>query len=255
MKYKFYTRTETGNFRKSNQDSIYAKNIRTNFGNAFMGIVCDGMGGLSNGEVASHNVVVAFAEWFEEEFQYIMTETVSEQVVFIQWQQIIADVNFQIRKLSVELGCKMGTTLSVLMLFNGKYYAAQIGDSRIYCSDETQVFRITRDHSLVSDMERAGLLTESEMKTSCKKNVLTRCVGLVDEVSADFYHGECTNQAFLLCSDGFYGVLQNLDTDLLIRDILINSNIKKYTDIAVEKRMEYGERDNISVVAIKAFIK
>lgn len=252
MKYKYYIRSECGNFRNSNQDSVYANVVQTRCGAAFLGVVCDGMGGLSHGELASSMLASFFSEWFEDEFKYILNSDVNENVIFAQWAQLIAAANRNIIQHSEEMDCSMGTTISALLLFNGRYFAAQIGDSRIYSVIGEELVQITADHSLVSDLNKAGLITENEMKVDKRRNILTRCVGIDHTVNADYYCGDSAGAAFLVCSDGFYGAMRNLDSEMLIKQILVSKNFKKNADYAIDKRIESGEKDNLSVLAVKA---
>lgn len=252
MKFHYYTKSVAGRYRKNNQDSVYAKSLKTAAGQAFFGIVCDGMGGLSHGELASGMTVKAFADWFEQEFKFVMSGGDISDVVFAQWAQIIASVNGELRKLSAENGALMGTTLSAALIFDGLYYSAQIGDSRVYmlCNDE--MIQITRDHSYVADMARAGLMTENEMKGSDKRNIITRCIGVNDSVCADSYHSALSDAgALLLCSDGFCGGLDGKGVTELLGGKLPPKNIKRTIDKAIKRRMDNGERDNITALMVR----
>lgn len=252
MRFRYYYRSETGNFRKNNQDSAFAMSLKTACGDAFLGVVCDGMGGLSHGEMASRAAADAFAEWFQEEFRYIMSTEMLRDNLFAQWTQIISGVNAHLRGTSRELGCQMGTTLSVLLLFAESYYAAQIGDSRIYGLCGGTPVQLTRDHSLVSDMAQAGLMTENEISAASRRNVLTRCVGVKENVSADYYSGAIDGGGFLLCSDGFYGRLNCAEMAGLVSQVLSGGNLRRSVDRAVDGRMDSGEKDNITALAVRA---
>ncbi len=253
MKFQYYTKSVAGNFRKNNQDSAYAKALKTAAGQAFLGIVCDGMGGLSHGELASGMAVKAFAEWFEQEFRFVMSGGDISEVVFAQWAQIISSVNANLRNISAENGALMGTTLSAVLVFDGMYYSAQIGDSRVYMLSGDEIIQITRDHSYVADMARAGLMTENEMNSSKQKNIITRCVGVKDNVYADGYHGVLADTgAFLLCSDGFCSGLDEKGMrELLDVSSLKKTKIKRTIDNAVKRRMDDGEKDNITALLVR----
>lgn len=253
MRFRYYYRSETGNYRQNNQDCAFAMSLRTACGDAFLGVVCDGMGGLSHGELASRAAVDAFSEWFQEEFRYIMSTEMLRDIIFAQWEQLISGVNSRLRAMSQEMGCQMGTTLSALLLFAGSYYAAQIGDSRIYqMGCDGAVTQLTRDHSLVSDMAQAGLMTENEMSAAARRNVLTRCVGVKEYVCADHYSGALDKGCFLLCSDGFYGRLNCAETSGLVARALSGGNLRKSMDSAVYSRVNSGEKDNVTALAVRA---
>lgn len=253
MRFSYYLKTDAGGYRESNQDSAYAGGVKTKAGRAFLGVVCDGMGGLSHGEMASKAVTDAFAEWFEQEFRFIMNGGDISEVVFEQWKQLINAVNAEILRLSAELSCTMGTTLSAVLLFCGRYYSAQIGDSRVYmmCGDGIQ--QITSDHSLVADMAKVGLLTENEIHSSSKRNVLTRCIGAMSSVSADYYSGDISeDSAFLLCSDGFHGGLDCRRISALLGGAPFHKgSLKRRLRAAVNGRIKGGERDNITALMVR----
>ncbi|MGN1119996.1 MAG: PP2C family protein-serine/threonine phosphatase, partial [Oscillospiraceae bacterium] len=205
MDFQYYIKSDIGTTRSENQDSAYAHSLVTNSGEAFLGIVCDGMGGLSHGEAASRDTVRFFAEWFEEEFRYIIAQGDISELIAAQWSQLITAANDHLRSCSAHFG-SMGTTLSVILIFCGRYYAAQIGDSRIYLLNGETAVQVTRDHSLVSEQIASGLLTEEEARSSPDKNVITRCIGVMEDVSADFYTNTVSGGvSFLICSDGFHG--------------------------------------------------
>ena len=253
MRFRYYLKSDKGGFRENNQDSAYARSIRTSKGHAFLGIVCDGMGGLSHGELASKTVADAFAEWFEQEFRYIMYDGDISQAVFVQWSQIVTSVNSELRRISGEMGCQMGTTLSVVLLFSGRYYSAQIGDSRVYLMSGEDICQITRDHSLVADMAQKGLMTENEINSSSNRNVLTRCLGVMESVSADYYSGEIVkNDSFLLCSDGLYSGLSCVQMAGLLGGAPFHKgNIRHRVDSAVNRRITGGEKDNITALMVR----
>lgn len=250
MKYNFFTITDKGDFRKSNQDCAYA-NVSAD-GGAFFGIVCDGMGGLSHGEIASSTVVQSFTEWFEKEFVTLPRGELLADSVALGWQRIITDTNERLRQQSSVTSQSMGTTLSVLLLAEGRFYAAQIGDSRVYIGsgDEDFFVPLTRDHSYVADMVEQGLMTAEQARLSNEKNILTRCIGVMREVQADYYDGELhSGDFFLICSDGFCS--GTLPSDVMAAMGLERGRLQLSQgalELGVRNRRAAGERDNITAV-------
>ena len=102
MNFDFYVISDKGEFRKSNQDCAYAKTFQNGEDTTFFGIVCDGMGGLSHGEVASNNVVSGFTKWFEKDYPLIAHNETFENTVSMQWQSIINDSNEELRVISAQ---------------------------------------------------------------------------------------------------------------------------------------------------------
>lgn len=254
MRFSFQTVSDIGNKRESNQDYIYAREITTAFGRSFLGVVCDGMGGLSKGEIASKTVADIFANWFEEEFRYILSNSDLFMVLKTQWEILISAAKSILCDISNECGEALGTTLSLLLLADGKYYVAQIGDSRIYLFRDSSSFRITTDHSYVMELADKGLMTYDEANLAKNKNILTRCIGSMGEFSADYYMGDvCKNDFFLISSDGFHGNKTDAEMREIIFSIFNSSEHDRETAIkkAITNKINEGESDNISAICVK----
>lgn len=255
MTFAYCCKSDIGTTRESNQDSVYAGVIRTSLGKAFLGVVCDGMGGLSKGAFASKTVTETFRNWFENEMPKYTESDSFANTVFEQWAVLIEKTNNALIEISRNFGEQMGTTLSALLIFNGEYYAVQVGDSRIYrCSGNT-LTQITTDHSYVMKMVSKGMMTESEARLSRRRNELTRCIGVVENSFGDFFNGMIRNgDCFLISSDGFHGSVPEVD----IREILINLTIHKRREAEhrinrfIDARKKSGEKDNITALIVIA---
>lgn len=252
MNFNYLTISDQGEFRKSNQDSFYANTVSTQLGKAFLGIVCDGMGGLSHGEIASATVIGSFSDWFEHEFRYIMAGEGFEDVIASQWQGLISDANNKLRAIASESRQSMGTTISALMLVGGRFYIAQVGDSRVYMGGEGFFSPVTKDHSYVMEQAEKGLMTYEEARLSSKKNVLTRCIGVLDQVKADLYAGDvCVGDYFLICSDGYCSSLTPQEVYSMSGCTSGRAPKNKAAlEAAVAHKRGLGEKDNITAVTV-----
>lgn len=218
-----------------------------------MGVVCDGMGGLTKGEIASKAVIDAFHNWFKNEFSVINKTDDIMDFLINQWSFLITNENNNLIKLSETSGEQMGTTLSVLLIFNGEYYVAQVGDSRIYHCSDNNIVQVTNDHSYVMDMVNKGLMTENEARISKKRNILTRCIGVQKESKVDFFNGTVkSGDCFLISSDGFHGGT----TIEEIKQIMLEINFRKHHQIEkrlnqyIDFRKNSGEKDNITAIVV-----
>lgn len=255
MNFNYCFKSDIGTTRESNQDSVYANVVKTSSAKAFMGLVCDGMGGLANGKLASQTVADAFCGWFENRFSENISSEAPAEYIFSEWDSLITDSNNTLIEMSKSFGEQMGTTLSVLLIYNGEYYAAQVGDSRIYRLTNGSAVQVTKDHSYVMEMVSKGMMTETEARLSKERNVLTRCIGAVSEVRGDLYNGTVLNgDTFLITSDGFHGRQSPED----IRGVLTELSTcrhgrieKKLTDL-IEFRKKNGEKDNITALVVTA---
>lgn len=255
MTFAYYFKSDIGTTRDSNQDCVYADTVKTPLGVMFLGVVCDGMGGFSKGEFASRTVVDTFRNWFENGLTVCADPSDFSNVILKQWTELIERSNNALREMAQNFGEKMGTTLSALLIANGEYYAAQVGDSRIYHCSGDLLKQVTTDHSYVMEQVRKGMMTESEARLSRRRNVLTRCIGVEKSVIGDFFHGGViSGDSFLISSDGFHGGVP----EDKIREILIGLNARKRREAEqrikkfIETRKKSGEKDNITALVVLA---
>lgn len=142
----------------------------------------------------------------------------------------------------------MGTTTVALFFSEGKAYIANVGDSRAYRIRGDRIIQITKDHSLVSEQIRAGILSEGDARAHRLKNIITRSVGFQEDVDADIdIRVVRKGDRFLLCSDG----LSNLVDDDEIRDVISTNDIEPACRRLVDIANERGGDDNITVVLLE----
>ncbi len=246
--------TDIGIKRKVNQDSYFVRRILLGGETLAFAVLCDGMGGLTQGEVASQKVVEAYSDWMysKEGLQALIRQGLSDFAVRDQWTRILDRVNQELVQYGHETNSSLGTTITMMLLTKSRFYAMNVGDSRIYQLG-TESRQLTLDHSYVSEQVREGLMTEEEAESSPKRNYLTRCVGVREEVSPDFYFGNpMQDTTYLLCSDGFRHVVTKDE----MRDALwtrTRENLaerQQYLDELVRLNMDRGETDNITAIAL-----
>jgi protein phosphatase len=129
-------------------------------------------------------------------------------------------------------------------------YVANVGDSRLYVIGETMK-QITKDHSYVEEMIRMGKVDREDARMHEKKNVITRAVGVMDKVRADFFEVDLDeHDTVLLCTDG----LSNMVTDERILEIVLSSTQSE--DVArklIDEANKNGGQDNITAVVLKPY--
>ncbi len=234
--------TDIGMKRKQNQDSGIT---RPDLG-FFM--VADGMGGHQGGEIASKVCVEKVTQHVE---QFIHTHqsgaTLLEQGLRIANQSI-----FEIAQKDPQLA-GMGTTATMLHISESLATILQVGDSRAYFWNQEGIWQLTRDHSLVQEKLRAGLISREQLKKDEMKNVITRSVGYEPNLKGDCYRFQVSSgDGFLLCSDGLSGPID----DSLMFEILEEStkNGLSLNDVATKLISEANTRggdDNVTVVLVK----
>jgi serine/threonine protein phosphatase PrpC len=245
--------TDVGNVKEINQDSLSVKVVNSPKGKIVFAVVCDGMGGLEHGEVASREVVVAFNNWFTSHFAKMVTEdSFAPEQVRVQWQKLVNTMNAKIGEYAEQNGMMMGTTVSALLLFQGEYYICHVGDSRIYKIDE-KVEQLTEDHTLVAQEVALGYLTEEEAAVDSRRSILLQCVGASTEVDTQYQMGRVESEVtFILSSDGFVHLVSEKELLKVFhpKEISDKGQLSHKCEETVKLVMERGERDNISVIAV-----
>ena len=195
--------TDIGIRKSTNQDSVAIRIIDTPDGQVAFAIVCDGMGGLAKGELASKEVITAFCRWFDEEFvSQVVEGTFTALRLRDDWNSIIQTEN---RLLGIygSDNIMLGTTVSAILMYKGDFYIVHVGDSRVY--ELTDGIRIlTKDQTFVAREVAAGRMTPEEAKVDPRRSVLLQCVGASAVVTPDFLKGKVQpGSIYFVCSDGF----------------------------------------------------
>lgn len=204
-----------GQNRRVNQDKILVKvGEESEFGEFGLFAVADGMGGLSAGEKASNLCMEGLNKWWNEDLNQLLglDVTLEEKVGILseKLEQEFYRINEKIISFGNEIGKKLGTTLTVVLIYRNKYIIKHIGDSRVYIHGSGEAKVLTIDHSWVGEQVRRGIISREEARHHSKKNILTQCVGVRNDVEVDTQEGELGEEdALVLCSDGFYNVISD----------------------------------------------
>lgn len=247
--------TDIGNVKETNQDSMSVKCLSTCQGNMVFAVLCDGMGGLSKGEVASAAVVKAFEQWMWHKLPELARFPIDETVIKSQWEEVLQEQNREIQAYGRRTGCSMGTTAVALLLTQERYYIMNVGDSRAY-ELQTKLCQLTEDQTLVAQEVRKGILTEEQAKTDARRSVLLQCVGASDNIFPAMYSGEIKKDAvYFLCSDGFHHEISEEEIAYYLQPAVLSdaqAMVKNGTYlISLDKQRQ--ERDNISLVMIRTY--
>ncbi|WP_042146630.1 PP2C family serine/threonine-protein phosphatase [Paucisalibacillus sp. EB02] len=245
--------TDTGLRKKNNEDSICLKVADTSIGKVVLAVICDGMGGLSKGEVASSIVINAFSDWFEQELpEQLSRENWSD--IQYRWDRIIKEQNQRIGTYGRKIRSNLGTTLTAMLVVDSKFMLiAHVGDTRLYRLD-SGIHQLTEDQTLVAREIRHGRLTPEEAKRDSRRNVLLQCIGASRLVEPDFIQGRVkAGEVYVLCSDGFRHMIteEEMYTAFLPETLQDEIEMEKKAKRLVELNKERQETDNISVVIVK----
>lgn len=244
--------TDIGISKETNQDSVLFKHGTFEDGEVLLAIICDGMGGLSKGELASAAVVKAFSKWFDEELPYEL-ENLDLNVVGGKWSLMLKDLNVKIIDYSHKRKISMGTTFTGVLFVKNEYVVVHVGDTRLYHIDNG-LSQITCDQTFIARELKRGTLTIEQAKTDKRRNMLLQCVGASENLTPDIIVGRQEKGAYMLCSDGFRHeitekeIVESLNPLNLVNKEVMHANTKYLIELVKQR----NEKDNISVILIKA---
>ncbi len=254
MNFKIVAHTDIGIKKNTNQDSVLMKVAQTDYGNVTFAAICDGMGGLAKGELASATLVRMLSKWFEEQFPEMLYQGLSMETLQESWSSLIYQANAKISSYGNALHTSMGTTMVVLLIVGQMYYIGNVGDSRIYSIKE-ELTQITKDQTVVQREMDLGNMTYEEARRDPRRNVLLQCVGASQVIEPDFYTGTVDpGTMFLLCSDGFRHVISPEELyEYLTPYRVLNEQAMKESLVYLTELNKYRQEvDNISAALVRA---
>ena len=238
---KSFSLTDVGQVRNQNQDYVYASEQPIgNLPNLF--VLADGMGGHNAGDFASRCAVSVIEASVKKDMSFNPIKIM---------RHAIEEANEKIHELAKEDAAKagMGTTLVAVTVVGYYAYVANVGDSRLYVSDEQGLVQITRDHSWIAEMVMRGELSKEEARNHPDKNIITRALGASEEVDIDFFDVQLEEKnRILLCSDGLSNMVDN---DTMCSIILSEGTLKEKAERLIAEANERGGTDNIAAVLVK----
>lgn len=263
LHYTVAAQTDTGISKNINQDSLMVKVLSIHGIEAAFAVICDGMGGLEQGEIASGVVVRTFEQWYLKSFPSFLETAQSMAELEKIWKDLIDDCNLRIMDYSNQSKTTMGTTLTLLLLFNGWYFISHVGDCRVY-KMSNEIEQLTKDQTYVARQVELGYMTSEQAENDYRRNVLLQCIGTGKKVEPDFEYGEVKpGETFLVCSDGFRHKLtlkelyMNCHKELLEYDWCVenryentqkaNERLRELMELAKKR----NETDNISAILVK----
>ena len=222
--------SKTGLVRQRNEDRFYAKGPVL--------IVADGMGGYTGGEYASTMVVDTIVDVIERA-DIITVEVLREAI--LEANRMVFEKSQSYKELE-----GMGTTAVVAYVKEDTLLWAHVGDSRLYIYGDSQLRRMTNDHSMVQELVNAGTITEAEVIHHPKRNMLTRAIGVYDTVEVDTGMVEVhKGERILLCSDGLSGYIEESRIEEILSE---ESSESRVLEDLVQLVYDAGARDNVTII-------
>lgn len=231
MRYQWACASHTGLVRSNNEDALYPDTSGSTEGSALL-MVADGMGGHIAGEVASR----------------IAVET-ARDIVGNPGRRVLGANNAILLEVAQHPDLAgMGTTMTLVeMGEDGVGQFAHVGDSRAYLLRDGVLRQLTEDHTVAAEYVAAGRLSPEEAMTHPQRNMITRALGLTQNLLVDeFEEPLMTGDRYLLCSDGVNSML----TDEEIADQLAADTPEEAAWALVEAANAAGGHDNITVLVV-----
>lgn len=252
MRYVVTGDTDIGIAKSTNQDSILIKHAGYDKGEVLLAIVCDGMGGLAKGELASATVIRAFSEWFDSDLPYELVN-LDMNVISGKWELLLKTLNVRIGEYASKLNISMGTTFTGILFVNDEYLIAHIGDTRVYHIDDS-ISQLTTDHTFVAREISRGNMTPEQARHDKRRNLLLQCLGASANIEPQILIGKVRKGAYMICSDGFRHEITEDEIKESLNPLNLTNQEIMHNNVCylIKQVKERKEKDNISVVLIKA---
>jgi protein phosphatase len=231
---RYAARSDVGRVRAKNDDSAYV--------GRHLAVVADGMGGHAGGDVASAATVLDMIHLDTDDYDGDAGTVLADEI------QTANSLLSELVHINPKLA-GMGTTVTALLLAEGKLHFAHIGDSRAYRLRNGEFEQVSVDHTFVQRLIDEGRLRPEEAETHPHKNVLMRVLGDVDaspELDLDTLDVE-PGERWLLCSDG----LNYVAGHVVERTVRETRNLRECVETLVDLTLEAGAPDNVTVVMLE----
>jgi len=214
-------------------------------------VVGDGMGGHVGGQIASEIGVLTVQQSFDRGPSLGRTEPTSP---LEHLKYSIENANSGVRQHAAEHPelAGMGTTITAVAIAGDQLLIGHVGDSRAYIIEGNEIKQLTRDHSWVADQVELGLLKPEEAKNHPRRSMITRAVGLRDEVKVDSVVIHLPKKLnLLICSDGLYDLV---DDDEMLDTIMSKRTPEQACKQLVRMANDRGGHDNITVIVARVTV-
>lgn len=249
--HKVVGKTDQGLVRLGNEDYLHLDEKNTVYA------VCDGMGGHQAGEIASMTASETIRTLFDHFRNDLLNDSrlSLDRTLLPSGELLLKSIRLANREIYTKAATDpalagMGTTIVVVAFEGDVMSVAHVGDSRAYRLDAKKLQPLTKDHSWVSEMQQNHQLSEEEALSVVGKNVITRALGVRENVEIDYRLIKVKpGDIYILCSDGLSGFVD--DEDIFAVANKARSDINRIVDDLVQLANDRGGADNVTVAAIE----
>lgn len=250
-------RTFVGSVKTVNQDAYCVLVGQAGPQEVCLLAVCDGVGGLSSGELASSVTVRELSRWFEGGVARGLAEGASTGGLTLSdvrrlWTGFLGDLNGRMRGYSQSLNVRMGTTFTGMVLAGGGFVVGHVGDCRAYRLGLEGAELLTRDQTLVQRELDAGRISAEQARRHPQASVILQALGAQEAIVPAFSFGEAApGDTLLICSDGLHRRLDEGDLALLAKAEGTEEMLLDALDTLIARVVDRGEKDNITAVCAR----
>lgn len=202
-------------------------------------LVADGMGGHAAGEVASSAIVAHLAT---------IGIATSASDLLARFEERLGRAHEEIRGLARERGVTIGSTVAALLAMNGSFACFWSGDSRVYLVRDGRISQISRDHTEVQELLDKGMISPAEARNWPRRNVITRAVGVSDEIVVDFHQSQTApGDVFVLSTDGLTAHVEDAE----ILEAVASHTPQGACEALLETVLGRGGTDNVTIVLVR----
>lgn len=231
--------SDPGNERGENEDHC---GTLVESSTSVLMVVADGVSGYEGGDTASRTAVTTLLQSYQEQSKGVAT---GKRLYRAAQRANIAV--YDLATVVPELR-GMATTLTAVVLDRDELSAVHVGDSRLYLIRDGRVSQLTKDHTIVAERSRLGLLSKERARTHKDRSILTRSLGRelivqVDRITTRVVDGD----VLIACSDGLYNVLDEEQIEELVRGQSPTTACRRLIDRANER----GTPDNLTAAILR----
>ena len=241
--------------RKSQQDMYAVSNSVVDLeseDSIAWAVVCDGMGGMASGELASQMTSEVMSQVLKN---VLPTDSIQDVLT-----QAVNIANEEVKKISLQQSVLTGTTLVCVVIKNDEMYYSSVGDSRIYIFRNNEFLQITRDHNYMlelMEMVKVGEITVEDAAEDPQKEALISFIGIDPLKLVDINEKPLVlqnNDIILLCSDGLTKILNDDEICEIIKE---NINTPSEIVDVLLREVQMGQLKNLdnTTIAVMKYYK
>lgn len=255
MHYLTCSLTDKGDTRKINQDSMLLTSLETEHRRCLLASVCDGMGGLAEGEKASGMAVKALEDWFHTSFPSFIGKdgVIYRDTLYAGLRDIAYEIDRAIRNYEKTAGVVCGTTMTLILTLGDRFVTMNIGDSRVYVIRDGRLHHLTKDQTYVQVKYEEGE-DLYELEHGKMRSYLIQCLGAGDVPRPVFSSGTIKKgDLYLLCSDGFRHEISDDEIAIACTPGRIRSedDMEHIGTDLIQMNRRRGEKDNITLIMVQ----